>query len=100
MKSEVTVMQDNSIAAFAMDQAEVIETLRNSVYSGAKESSVKLVLSWCKASRKDPFKRPVHIVPMSVKVGDKYEKRDTIMEGIGNLRTDAARALHHAIFDF
>jgi len=51
--------------------------------------SVVLALSYCKARRLDPFKRPVHIVPM-------YDKNrggtvDTIWPGIGELRTTAVR---------
>jgi phage recombination protein Bet len=87
----------------ALPEAELISVLRNSFYPGASEESIKMVLSWCKASNKDPLRRPVHIVPMMVKTGEKDQKgydikkyRDVIMQGIGDYRIDAARTGEYA----
>ena len=80
--------------AFSMSEDELLAVLESSLYPGARRESIKLVVGWCKATSKDPMKRPVHIVPMSVKKAgtrDDYEWRDVIMEGIGSLRTDAMR---------
>jgi len=85
-------------------ESELIAVLRNSLYPGAKDESIKLVMSYCKAAGLDPFKKPVHIVPMSVKTGkkkpnsqyDETEMRDVIMPGIGLYRTDAARSGQYA----
>jgi len=66
-------------------------TLMNSLYPGAKGESVLLVWDYCKARQLDPLKKPCHIVPMDVKVGDRYEKRDVVMPGIYELRTTAQR---------
>lgn len=92
MSNLAVVEQGSTIPALAMDERELLATLESSLYPGAKEASIKLVIAWCRANRKDPFKRPVHIVPMSVKSakGD-YEWRDVIMPGINDYRTDAMR---------
>jgi len=97
MSNELVVGPQSQVPALAMDEAELIEVLRSSLYPGASDSSIKMVVAWCRASGKDPIKRPVHIVPMRVKKAgagkeeERYEYRDVIMEGIGSLRTDAQR---------
>lgn len=91
------------IPALAMDEEELMGVLLSSVYPGANPASVKLVVNVCRASGKDPLKKPYHIVPMSVKTGrkkqngyDETEMRDVIMPGINDYRTDAARTGQHA----
>jgi len=76
----------------AMSETEVLTVLKNSLYPGASDNSVKMVLNYCQASGLDPMQKPVHIVPMSVKNGNEYEMRDVIMPGIGLYRTQAARS--------
>ncbi len=68
-------------------------TLMNTLYPGAKGESVLLVWDYCKSRNLDPMKRPVHIVPMRVKVAgtDRYEWRDVVMPGIYEHRTTATR---------
>lgn len=91
-------MTATSIPAFQMDQDELIDVLRNSLYPGAQEGSIKLVINWCRASGKDPMRKPVHIVPMNVKKAgtrDDYEWRDVIMPGVNDNRVDAARTGEH-----
>lgn len=66
-------------------------TLMNSLYPGAKGESVLLVWDYCQARKLDPLKKPCHIVPMEVKIGDKYEWRDVVMPGIYEHRTTAQR---------
>jgi hypothetical protein len=63
----------------------------NSLFPGAKGESVLLVWDYCIARKLDPLKKPCHIVPMEVKVGDKYEWRDVVMPGIYEHRTTAQR---------
>ena len=79
--------------ALAMPEDQAIDTLRASLYPGARIESVSMVLAWCRATGRDPMKKPVHIVPMWVKdaTTGKGEMRDVIMPGIGTYRTDAAR---------
>lgn len=88
------------VPAVGLSDDEMIDVLGASVYPGALPASIRMVLGWCKASGKDPLKKPVHIVPMSVKVagrkkGDEYEWRDVLMQGINDYRTDAARTGQH-----
>ena len=72
------------------DQADAIRTaLKSSLYPGASDASVDLVLSYCKAAGLDPMQKPVHIVPMWD--GKAREMRDVVMPGIGLYRTNAAR---------
>jgi phage recombination protein Bet len=88
-----------SVPALMMDEGELMSVLRNSLYPGAADASIKLVIGWCKAQNKDPLKRPVHIVPMNVKkpgTKDQYEWRDVLLPGIGDYRTDAARTGEYA----
>lgn len=69
--------------------------LVDAVFPLAKEpSSVILALSYCKARNLDPFKRPVHIVPM----WNSAAKRmcETVWPGIGELRTTAFRTGQYA----
>lgn len=70
-------------------------TLCNSLYPGAKPQSVLMVVDYCAARHLDPLKKPCHIVPMEVKVGNTYEWRDVVMPGIYELRTTAQRTGHY-----
>lgn len=81
----------------ALPDSDAVRILQNSLYPGAKDESVRLVLAWCRATGRDPMRKPIHIVGMSVKIGrDKYEWRDVLMPGIGTYRTDAARTGEYA----
>lgn len=87
------------IRALSLSDDELIQTLRDSLFPGATDRSIKMVIGWCRASGKDPMKKPVHIVPMNVKkpgTRDQYEWRDVVMPGIVDYRTDAARTGAHA----
>lgn len=72
------------------EHAEALRTaLKSSLYPGASDASVDLVLSYCKAAGLDPMQKPVHIVPMwDAKEG---RMRDVVMPGVGLYRTNAAR---------
>lgn len=86
----VTAIKPAGGALTVAEQNEAIRTaLKTSLYPGASDASVDLVLSYCKAAGLDPMKKPVHIVPM----WDNKSKtmRDVVMPGIGLYRTDAAR---------
>ena len=81
--------------ALASEETQMLEVLRNSIYPGARLDSVRMVLGYCTAQRLDPFSKPVHIVPMSVKEGDRWVTRDTIMPGINLYRIRAERTEHY-----
>lgn len=68
-------------------------TLRNSLFPGAKSESVLLVIDYCKARKLDPMKKPCHIVPMKVKdqKSGEWEWRDVVMPGIYEYRITAHR---------
>ncbi len=76
------------------DRDHLIEVLGNSLYVGAKPESIGMVLDYCASMNLDPMKKPVHIVPMSVKNPQTggYEFRDTVMPGIGFYRIQADRS--------
>jgi phage recombination protein Bet len=84
-----TNTKSSNIPALAMDEQELCHVLQTSMYPGASMPSIKMVVSYCRASMLDPMQKPVHIVPM----WDKNSKsmRDVIMPGIGLYRTQAAR---------
>jgi phage recombination protein Bet len=79
---------------FGVGQAEW-RALVDAVFPLAKEtSSIILALSYCRARNLDPFKKPIHIVPMwNSAVGRMVE---TVWPGIGELRTTAFRTGQYA----
>lgn len=85
------------VAQRGIDEA-MWSALQNSVYPGAKEESILMVIDYCRSRHLDPLLKPVHIVPMSVKnpqTGN-YEYRDVVMPGIGMYRIQADRSKTYA----
>lgn len=68
-------------------------TLAQSLYPGARQQSVLLVIDYCRARKLDPLKKPCHIVPMKVKDARTgiEEWRDVVMPGVYEHRTTAQR---------
>lgn len=88
--NQIATMKPRGGELVTAEQADAIRTaLKSSLYPGASDASVDLVLSYCKAAGLDPMKKPVHIVPMWDSKA--REMRDVVMPGIGLYRTDAAR---------
>lgn len=79
---------------FGIDRAGW-KALVEAIFPAAKSAdSVIMALSYCRARKLDPFKRPVHIVPMwSASVGAMVE---TVWPGISELRTTAFRTGQYA----
>lgn len=72
-----------------LDDTALVQVLKNSLYPGAQDASVYLVLDYCRAAGLDPMLKPVHIVPMwDSKAG---QMRDVVMPGVGLYRTQASR---------
>ncbi len=71
------------------NDAEIMAVLQNSLYPGAAQASIRMVLGYCRAAGLDPMQKPVHIVPMYD--AKTRQMRDVIMPGIGLYRTQAAR---------
>jgi phage recombination protein Bet len=94
MSTQLQNAKPAAMPSLAMAENELINVLRNSLYPGAQDESIKLVIGYCKASGLDPIQKPVHIVPM----WDSKAKgmRDVIMPGIGAYRTQAARSGEYA----
>ena len=90
--SNLVQMKDQEI------DANVLATLKNSIYPGAKDESIAMAISYCKAAGLDPLLKPVHIVPMSVKNSETGSSnyRDVVMPGIGLYRIQAARSNQYA----
>lgn len=79
---------------FGIDKAGW-KALVEAVFPAAKTiDSVAMVLSYCKARNLDPFKKPVHIVPMWDNKSGGYV--ETVWPGIAELRTTAFRTGHYA----
>ena len=76
-------------AVVAMNEEQLIDVMRASLYPGASPASVRLVLGYCRARNLDPMKKPVHIVPMYDR--ETRGMRDVILPGITSYRIDAAR---------
>lgn len=79
---------------FGID-AEAWRVLTDAVFPAAQTTgAVELALSYCKARKLDPFKHPVHVVPIWNK-----EKRclvETVWPGIAEHRTTAMRTGQYA----
>lgn len=88
--SNIPTLRQDTPPALQMDQQELMAVLRTSLYPGAQDQSIKMVLSYCKAAGLDPMQKPCHIVPMWDKVAK--QMRDVIMPGVGLYRTQAARS--------
>lgn len=95
--------QLTNISNLSAVEPSVYAALKETVYPGAKDESIMMVLNYCKARRLDPIKKPVHLVPMNVKTGrkgqdgkDLYEWRDVVMPGIGLYRIEADRSGQYA----
>ncbi len=94
MTNEVAQLKTDHVPAMAMDEGELLKVLGNSIYPGASNDSIKMVLGYCKASGLDPMQKPAHIVPMWD--GKSRSMRDVIMPGIGLYRIQAARSGEYA----
>ena len=93
----------NELIPFAERLPAVIErgydestwlALKQSIYAGAKDESILMVLDYCKARGLDPLMKPVHIVPMYIKAenGKGGTMRDVVMCGINTYRIQASRS--------
>lgn len=85
------VIQMNELS---VNNSELITVMKNSLYPGASDESVAMILDYCKAAGLDPMLKSVHIVP----IWDSKSKlmRDVVMPGIGLYRTIAARSGQYA----
>lgn len=102
--SNIAPMKQRGGELVTAEQAEAIRTaLKTSLYPGATDDSVDMVLAYCRAGGLDPMTKPVHIVPMWVpekkqgtRVISPAGMRDVIMPGIELYRTKAHRTGEYA----
>lgn len=89
--SEVALREESEVVNYS---PQLIDTLRNSMYPGAKTESIIMVLEYCRHAKIDVMQKPVHIVPMWVvdKKTNKGEMRDILMHSIGYYRIQASRS--------
>jgi RecT family len=79
---------------FGIDRAGW-KALVEAIYPNAETAdAIVMALSYCRARNLDPFKRPVHIVPMWSSVAGKMI--ETVWPGISELRTTAFRTGQYA----
>ncbi|EHL99336.1 phage recombination protein Bet [Acetobacteraceae bacterium AT-5844] len=80
----------NASSQLSTVTADAWTTLKNSLYPGASDESVGMVVSYCAARGLDPMLKPVHIVPMW---NDKLKMMiDVVLPGINLYRTQASRS--------
>lgn len=83
--------------------AAIRSALKSSLYPGATDESVDMVLAYCQAAKLDPMTKPVHIVPIWIpekkvegRVVTPAGMRDVVMPGIELYRTKAHRTGEYA----
>lgn len=79
-----------TLPSLAMNEDELMKVLRNSLYPGAQDESIKMAVGYCKAAGLDIMQKPVHLVP--IWDSKAQQMRDVVMPGIGLYRTQAARS--------
>lgn len=90
MSNVATIARQGTALTPADHQAAVWSALKSSIYPGASDQSISLVLDYCTAAGLDPMQKPVHIVPMWD--SSSRSMRDVVMPGIGLYRVQAARS--------
>lgn len=90
MSNVATIARQGTALTTADHQAAVWSALKSSIYPGASDQSISLVLDYCTAAGLDPMQKPVHIVPMWD--SNSRSMRDVVMPGIGLYRVQASRS--------
>ena len=88
--SNVATIPRSTALTTADHEAAVWSALKSSIYPGASDQSISLVLDYCTAAGLDPLQKPVHIVPMWD--SNSRSMRDVVMPGIGLYRVQASRS--------
>jgi len=103
MSGQITTRQTGGQMITAEQSAAIRTALKTSLYPGATDDGVTMVLAYCQAAGLDPMTKPVHIVPMWIpekkvdgKVITPAGMRDVVMPGIELYRTKAHRTGEYA----
>lgn len=90
MSNEIQEQQNSSLQ---LTEDELKTVLKSSVYPDAKDSSIKMVIDYCKGAKLDPLKKPVELVPMNYKdYKGEWINKDVIIHGINFYRIQAERS--------
>lgn len=81
------ITKTTDLPIFKMEQSRALQVLKSSLFPGAADQSVLMVLGWCEARGVDPMDKPCHIVPMWDSKTDAY--RDVIMPSVDYYRQKA-----------
>lgn len=99
----VATIQGQGALMTAEHASAIRDALKDSLYPGASDNSVNMVLSYCRAAQLDPMTKPVHIVPIWIpekKDGNRVVSpagmRDVVMPGIELYRIKAHRTGEYA----
>jgi len=84
------IAKTETTALSVMNEQDLMKVLQASLYPGANQDSIKMVLGYCRAAGLDPMQKPVHIVPMWD--GKAGAMRDVVMPGVNLYRTQAMRS--------
>lgn len=79
----------NALEVRQEQERELIHVLRDSLYPGATDDSIRMVIGYCRAASLDVMKKTVHIVPMWD--NKTRSMRDVVMPGIALYRIEASR---------
>ncbi len=97
------VRQESGALVTAEHASAIRSALKSSLYPGATDDSVDMVLAYCHAAKLDPMTKPVHIVPIWIpekkvdgRVVSSAGMRDVVMPGIELYRTKAHRTGEYA----
>lgn len=103
MNSLTTTNGTGGALVTAAHAESIRSALKSSLYPGATDESVAMVMAYCQAAGLDPMTKPVHIVPLWVpekKVNGQVVSpggmRDVVMPGIELYRTKAHRTGEYA----
>ena len=89
MSNELMIPDQDMLNTIGIDAGTYI-ALKRSIFPGASDASIHMVVAYCQAANLDLMQKPVHIVPVwNSKAG---RSEDVVMPGISLYRTNAARS--------
>jgi phage recombination protein Bet len=89
MSNELMIPDQQILDTIGVDAGTYI-ALKRSIFPGASDASIHMVVAYCQAANLDLMQKPVHIVP--VWSSDQKKMIDVVMPGISLYRTNASRS--------
>jgi phage recombination protein Bet len=89
MSTDLMIPDQNTLDTIGIDAGTYI-ALKRSIFPGASDASIHMVVAYCQAANLDLMQKPVHIVPVWNK--DAGKMVDVVMPGISLYRTNASRS--------